>query len=133
MQLAKILVVDDDHLLRSFMETALLSGGYSCICAENGLAALDLLEKDSFDMVISDIEMPQLNGLELLLQIKKLYPAIKTLIISGRYQHHDTINGLSARGAHSFLTKPFPLTLFLSTVSEVLTTSNTRQQPEFPL
>ncbi len=120
----KILVVDDDHLLRSFMETALLAGGYSCICAENGLAALDLLESDNFDMVISDIEMPQLNGLELLLQIKKRFPSTKTIIISGTRQHHDTINGLSAKDAHSFLTKLFPLTLFLSTVHEVLNTSN---------
>jgi DNA-binding NtrC family response regulator len=122
---AKILVVDDDSLLRSFMEVALLSSGYNCISAEDGLAALDLLEKDSFDMVISDIEMPRLNGLELLFQIKKRYPSTKTLIISGKYKRHDTLNGLSARDAHSFLTKPFPLNLFLSTVQTVLLTAST--------
>jgi len=117
---AKILVVDDDHLLRSFMETALLADGYNCICAEDGLAALDLLEKDSFDMVISDIEMPQLNGLELLSQITKRFPTIKTLIISGKYTYSDTLTGLSMQNAHSFLAKPFPLHLFLSTVHEML-------------
>jgi len=123
---AKILVVDDDYLLRSFMETALFVSGYDCICAEDGLAALNLLEKNNIDMVISDIEMPRLNGLELLSQIKKQFPTTKTLLISGKYRSQDTLNGISVRDADSFLTKPFPLNLFLSTIQTVLLTSDTR-------
>ncbi len=119
----KILIADDDFLLRSLMEAVLLSSGYTCVCVEDGIAALDLLEQDTFDMVISDIEMPKLNGLELLSRIKKRYPAIKILIISGRHRPDDTIDGLSAKDAHSFLTKPFPLHLFLSTVDTVLLSS----------
>ncbi len=119
---AKILVVDDDLLLRTFLEKALQSGGYLCTSAEDGHAALELLQKNPFDMVISDIEMPQLNGLELLYRIRTKYPSIKTILISGKYQRTDTINGLSAKGAHSFLPKPFSLNRLLSTVQAVLCT-----------
>ena len=119
----KILVVDDDLLLRTFMKTALTTDGYHCTCAEDGLAALEHLKNDSFDMVISDIEMPQLNGLELLAKIRAKYPDIRTLLISGKYQITDTINGLSAEAAHSFLSKPFSLDLFLTTVYAILCTT----------
>ena len=99
---AKILVVDDDIFIRSFMEAALRTGGYSCRCAEDGVVALALLEKDMFDIVISDIEMPRLNGFQLLSEIRSRYPATKTLMISGRPQPMETGGAASRHGADFF-------------------------------
>lgn len=115
---AKILVVDDNFILRELMETVLLSYGYSCVCVEDGLAAINLLKNETFDMVISDIEMPRLNGLELLSHVKNKYPETKIIMISGKYRPDST--GLSINNAHHFLAKPFSVNLFLSTVNSVL-------------
>ena len=117
---AKILIVDDDFSLRQFMATVLLSCGYKCVCAEDVLAAIDLLAKDSFDMMISDIEMPRLNGLQLLSHVKNTYPETKIIMISGKQRPNDAMGCLSINGAHHFLAKPFPVSLFLSTVSTIL-------------
>ena len=117
---AKILIVDDDFSLRQFMATVLLSCGYQCVCAEDGLAAIDLLAKNTFDMVISDIEMPRLNGLELLSHVKYTYPQTKIIMISGKQRPNDTKGCLSIKDAHHFLAKPFPVHLFLSTVDAIL-------------
>jgi DNA-binding NtrC family response regulator len=117
---AKILVVDDDLILRQFMQTVLLSSGHLCVCAEDGLVAINLLENDTFDMVISDVEMPKLNGFELLLHVKKRYPETKFIMISGKHRPDDTMHGLTVQDAHHFLAKPFPVNLFLSTVNTVL-------------
>jgi CheY-like chemotaxis protein len=118
---AKILVVDDSFILREFMETVLLSYGYSCVCVEDGLAAINLLQNESFDMVISDIEMPGLNGFELLSHVKNKYPETKIIMISGKYRPDGTLHdGFSIKDAHHFLAKPFSVHLLLSTVSSVL-------------
>ena len=116
----KILVVDDDLIIRQFLETVLLSNGYMCVCVEDGLAAINLLKSDTFDMVISDIEMPRLNGLELLSHVKYTYPQTKIIMISGKQRPNDTKGCLSIKDAHHFLAKPFPVSLFLSTVSTIL-------------
>jgi DNA-binding NtrC family response regulator len=116
----KILVVDDDLTIRQFLEAVLLSNGYMCVCVEDGLAAINLLKNDTFDMVISDIEMPRLNGFELLSYVKKRYPQIKFIMISGQCRPNDSTHGLSTKDAHHFLAKPFPVNLLLTTVNTVL-------------
>lgn len=121
---AKILVVDDNFILREFMETVLLSYGYACVCVEDGLAAVNLLKSQTFDMVISDIEMPRLNGFQLLSHVKNKYPETKIIMISGKFRPDDTIHGLSINDAHHFLAKPFSVDLFLSTIHSVLITAD---------
>jgi DNA-binding NtrC family response regulator len=117
---ARILVVDDNLILRELMETILLSCGHSCVSVEDGLAAINLLKNETFDMVISDIEMPRLNGFELLSHVKNKYPGTKVIMISGKYRPDSTIHGLPIEDAHHFLAKPFSVSLFLSTVDSVL-------------
>jgi CheY-like chemotaxis protein len=118
--IAKILVADDDQILCQLIESLLLSYGHICTCVTDGVAAIELLQKESFDMVISDIEMPRLNGLELLAHIKKNHPSIKIIIISGKYFPENTKNSLYSSGVHHFLAKPFSIDLFLYTVHTVL-------------
>jgi len=116
----RILVVDDDLILRQFMATVLLSCGYTCVCAEDGLAAIEMLAKKNFDMVISDIEMPRMNGFELLSHIKNSYPETKIIMISGKQRPNDVKGHLSLEDAHHFLPKPFTVNLFLSAVDTIL-------------
>ncbi|MCB0407475.1 MAG: response regulator, partial [Bdellovibrionales bacterium] len=71
---ARVLVVDDEESIREFLEIMLKKEGYEVTCVEDGQQALDTLKKRSFDMVISDLQMPNVTGIELLRQVKDQYP-----------------------------------------------------------
>ena len=106
----KILVVDDEPdlepLVLQRMRRRIRSGQYSFVFAQNGLEALDRLrEEENIDMVISDINMPQMDGLTLLEQIPKVDPNVRSIIISA-YGDMKNIRTAMNRGAFDFVTKP---------------------------
>ena len=106
----KILVVDDEPdlepLVLQRMRRAIRSGRYSFLFAQNGLEALALLhEHDDIDMVLSDINMPKMDGLALLEQIPNVDPNIRAVIISA-YGDMKNIRTAMNRGAFDFVTKP---------------------------
>ena len=106
----KILVVDDEPdlepLIRQRMRRSIRSGRYTFIFAHNGLEALDVLQQEAdVDMVVSDINMPQMDGLTLLEQIPKVDPNIRSIIVSA-YGDMRNIRTAMNRGAFDFVTKP---------------------------
>ncbi|MDE0233301.1 MAG: SpoIIE family protein phosphatase [bacterium] len=106
----KILVVDDEPdlepLMLQRMRRHIRAGRYSFVFARNGLEALDRLNEDGdIDMVLSDINMPQMDGLTLLEQIPKVDPNIRSVIISA-YGDMKNIRTAMNRGAFDFVTKP---------------------------
>ena len=106
----KILVVDDEPdlepLVLQRMRRRIRSGQYSFVFAQNGVEALDRLrEEENIDMVISDINMPQMDGLTLLEQIPKVDPNVRSIIISA-YGDMKNIRTAMNRGAFDFVTKP---------------------------
>ncbi len=104
-----ILVVDDDLFMRVFITDALKEGGYSNIRgAENGIQAIEIFRKEAYDLVISDLKMPGMSGMELLSQIKELNPSTPVIIITG-YPTIDTAVSSMKEGAFDFLTKPFTI------------------------
>ena len=110
LQSYKILVVDDEPdlepLVRQRMRREIRSGRYSFVFAHNGLEALKELEADDdIDMVLSDINMPQMDGLTLLQEIPKAKPNVRSVIISA-YGDMQNIRTAMNRGAFDFITKP---------------------------
>lgn len=104
-----ILVVDDDQSTRRFITDALREGGYSNTReAENGIQALETFRKEPCDLVISDLKMPGMGGLEFLSQIKELNPSIPVIIMTG-YPTIDIAVSSIKQGAFDFLTKPFTI------------------------
>ena len=106
----KILVVDDEpdleHLVRQRMRREIRSGQYSFMFAQNGVEALEVLsEEQDIDMVLSDINMPRMDGLTLLEQIPKVDPNIRSVIVSA-YGDMKNIRTAMNRGAFDFITKP---------------------------
>ncbi len=106
----KILVVDDEPdlepLVLQRMRRRIRSGQYSFVFAHNGVEALEVLrQEDDVDMVISDINMPQMDGLTLLEQIPKVDPNVRSIIISA-YGDMKNIRTAMNRGAFDFVTKP---------------------------
>jgi DNA-binding NtrC family response regulator len=101
-----VLVVDDDERIRQLLMDTLSALGYNTIGAPDGNEALSILKKRNIDLVIADIRMPQMNGIDLLKAIKNSQPALPVLIITG-YDYNYAMDQAMEAGADGFLAKPF--------------------------
>ena len=104
----RILVVDDEESIREFLEIMLKKEGYETTCAEDGQIALDTLKKKSFDLVISDLQMPNVTGLELLKQVKGSYPDLTFMMITAFGTTETAVEAMKL-GAYDYITKPFKI------------------------
>lgn len=104
----RILVVDDEESIREFLEIMLKKEGYEVTCAEHGLKAKELIGHKSFDMVISDLQMPQMNGMELLKFVKETYPDMVFMLITAFGTTESAVEAMKA-GAYDYITKPFKI------------------------
>ena len=114
----KILIVDDDDAIRDTLYE-LLSEEYVCQTAETAEKAWARLEADSYDVVLTDISMPGLSGLELLGHIRQKYADTPVIIISG-IGDQEHARGLIKLGAFDFLLKPFTLELVEKSVQRAV-------------
>jgi len=103
----RVLVVDDDETIRDTLYE-LLSEDYACQTAETAEKALARLEAETYDVVLTDISMPGLSGLELLGHVLQRFPQTPVIMISG-ISDEDHAQGLIRLGAFDFLLKPFSL------------------------
>ena len=101
-----VLIVDDEALFRGTLRDLVESFGYLCTEANSADAALELIKKTHFPIIICDIVMPEMDGLELLGLIKKQYPDVDVLMITG-YEHEYSPMQIVQAGATDFLPKPF--------------------------
>src|SRR5208282_4812875 len=105
-----ILVVDDDDLMRSALHTTLSDAGYAVVGAADGRSAIKAFDHVAFDLVVTDLIMPETDGLELIAFLKKRHPSIPVVAISGGGLMRADYNLKFARalGAKAILLKPFP-------------------------
>jgi len=118
-QTARILVVDDELSVRQTLEMFLRRQGYQVKGAPDGAAALDLLSREPFQMVLSDIRMPQMDGMALLKEIKKIDSTIQVLMITAYNSSVDAVEAMRF-GAYDYITKPFDLEEIKELVSKAL-------------
>ncbi len=112
-----ILVVEDEKPIANLMKIALTKAGYNVTCTYDGLAAADILEERTFDLVLLDIMLPGANGYEVLEYIKPLN--IPTIFITAKNTTNDKVKGLKL-GAEDYIVKPFELVELLARVEVVL-------------
>lgn len=105
---SRILVVDDEESIREFLEIMLKKEGYEITLAEDGQKAKDLLSKKSFDMIISDLQMPHVTGIELLKHVKESYPDTVFMLITAFGTTETAVEAMKM-GAYDYLTKPFKI------------------------
>jgi two-component system, NtrC family, response regulator AtoC len=108
MSIEKILVVDDEVLMRNFLLEALKRKGIEAVAAESGEKALKLLQEQSFDMVITDMKMPGISGMEVLRKVKELSPHTLVMVITAFGTIENAVEAMKA-GAFHYLIKPFSL------------------------
>lgn len=105
---SRILVVDDEESIREFLEIMLKKEGYEVTLAEDGQKAKDLLTKKTFDMIISDLQMPHVTGIELLKHVKETYPDTVFMLITAFGTTETAVEAMKM-GAYDYLTKPFKI------------------------
>ncbi len=117
--MASILVVDDELSMREFLKILLEKEGYRVATAAEGKTALDLAEKTRFDLVISDIRMPGMSGLDLLTRLKQLQTDIGVIMITAFASPDDAVSAMK-NGAFDYITKPFNVDEIKTVVRAVL-------------
>ena len=117
----RVLVVDDDPFMTEILRLYLLRAGHETDTAENGLAALRLLESAPYDVVITDAVMPEMSGFELCEAIRTRYPHIRIIGMTG----HVNVSEFEKSGAHLFFRKPVPFQDLLRAMQRLFPTGST--------
>ncbi len=119
--MSKILVIEDESAIRRVLVKILAeeSDDYNVVEAEDGKAGIDLIKKEDFDLVLCDIKMPKMDGVEVLEAAKKIKPEIPFIMISGHGDLDTAVNTMRL-GAYDYISKPPDLNRLLTTVRNAL-------------
>jgi len=123
----RILVVDDERSMRELLAIVLRREGYEVLLAENGRAAVDLLEREPVDLLISDIKMPDLSGVDVLRAAKKIDQDILGIMITAFASTETAVEAMRL-GACDYLSKPFDVDLLKMKVREKIENRQLRQE-----
>ena len=123
----RILVVDDERSMRELLAIVLRREGYEVLLAENGRAAIDLLEREPVDLLISDIKMPDMSGVEVLRAAKRIDPDILGIMITAFASTETAVEAMRL-GACDYLSKPFDIDLLKMKVREKIENRQLRQE-----
>ncbi|SIT67716.1 response regulator transcription factor [Microbacterium sp. RU33B] len=104
--MASILIADDEARISGFIDKGLRSAGYATRVARTGTEALDLALSDEFDLMVLDVNMPGLDGFDVLEQLRGSGSRLPVIMLTARIELHDTVAGLEG-GADDYLGKPF--------------------------
>jgi EAL domain-containing protein (putative c-di-GMP-specific phosphodiesterase class I) len=112
-----VLLVDDDRKLLDLHSAALVRNGYRCITATSGVIALDRMTTDGIDVVVSDLSMPQMSGLEFIRHVRQRDPDLPILVATGNPGFDSALQSIDA-GVFRYLTKPLSLAELVRAVSD---------------
>jgi two-component system response regulator PilR (NtrC family) len=125
--MARILVVDDDQNMRDYIEILLTREGYNVSTAPGGKEAIALCKKKKFDLVITDLKMPKIDGIELLKSIKDISPETMVILITG-YASGETAVAAMKEGAYDYLEKNFSVDDIQDAVKDALRKKGVREE-----
>jgi len=117
-----VLVVDDEPGMRELVKHLLINAGYHVLEASNGKHAMEFLKNESPDLVITDIIMEEMDGVEIIMEIRENYPDIKIIAMSGgsKISSEDYLESAADLGADRVFAKPFALSDMLTAIKELI-------------
>ena len=127
--MAKLLIIDDERAIRNTLKEILVDEGYEVEVAENGAQGLEMARAKAYDLIYSDIKMPEMDGIELLTALKQGDDTSETpvVLITGHGDVETAVQALKS-GAYDFLLKPLDLNRILITTKNALESKNLRQE-----
>lgn len=117
--MARILVVEDEESVRDFVNRTLTMHGHSVLVARDGAEAVSLMEEHHFDLLLSDIAMPMMDGISLALKVRASRPHVPILLMTGYADERQRAHNLSLL-IEGLLTKPFNMEQLLKAVNKAL-------------
>jgi DNA-binding response OmpR family regulator len=129
--MSRLLVVEDDLQIGTLLESALRANGHTVAWARTGADAIDLVDRQSFELVLLDLGLPDMDGVQVCREIRLREPDCVLVMLTARRDEMDVIVGLEA-GADDYLTKPFGLTELLARVRAHLRRASAMGGPEAP-
>lgn len=121
----KILIVDDEKPICDLIDINLTSAGYQCKAVQDGLQAIDLIEKENFDLILLDVMLPGADGYDIMEYIRPL--KVPVIFITAKHEVKDRVKGLRL-GAEDYLVKPFEVVELVARVEVVLRRFNKTQK-----
>jgi CheY-like chemotaxis protein len=123
----KILIVDDEEPVSNFIVSLFSKYGYSCETAKDGIEALEIIKKNSFDSAVIDIVMPLMDGITLTRELVNLHPDLPIMVMTGHADEHSAESAIAA-GAREFIKKPFSIDEFAIRLHKMINDSETLRQ-----
>ena len=123
----KILIAEDDENIQELLRLYLENDGFVVTSVTNGVFAIDALTKTQFDLILLDIMMPYMDGMEALKEIRKKDAAVPIIMLTAKGSTYDKVDGLEA-GADDYIVKPFEMKELLARISAVLRRSAAKEQ-----
>ncbi|MCX5813521.1 MAG: sigma-54 dependent transcriptional regulator [Proteobacteria bacterium] len=114
-----VLIVDDDYHMRVAMKESLSKAGYAVSFAEDGMRAIDEIKKRIFDIIITDVKMPHMNGIDLLKHIREEHPLLPVILVTAYGTIQDAVSVIK-EGAFDYIQKPFNTETLYSVVKRAL-------------
>ena len=114
--MANILIIDDETPVRSLLRAVLERESHHVFEAPNGRAGLELYRERSFDLIITDLTMPEMDGLELISELTRGFLSVKVIAMTGGSESEIRLDTAKLLGARSTLQKPFPKDILLNLV-----------------
>lgn len=130
MAIHKVLVVDDEPLLRKYVSEILNRRGYEVQTAENGTRALQILDQDQFDLVITDMKMPDHSGLDVLKHAKKTAPETIVIVVTAYGSVENVVQAMQL-GAYNYLMKPFDVDTLETAIDKAAELSQLKQENSY--
>lgn len=121
MQNSNVLIVEDDEFNRDLLERRIKQSGFNASCAKDGREALEILENEKFDLMLLDLMMPGIDGIEVLKRVKvnKKYAGLPVIMVSA-LDDSESITACMQHGATDYITKPFNAVLLRARIESVL-------------
>ncbi len=115
----KILVIDDEDIVRRSCSRTLSPLGYEVRLTQSSLDGLRMIDEEKFDLVLTDIKMPDMDGIEVLKQVRDRFPEMKVIIMTGYQSVENALKSVQL-GAFDYIEKPFSPDTLISSVSKAL-------------
>lgn len=115
----RVLIAEDEDAVRAYVERALTHAGHSVVAVADGMEAVELLQRERFDLLVTDIVMPNMDGITLALKATKDWPDMAVLLMTGFAAERQRAHNLEAL-IHKVIAKPFAMAELLAAVDEAL-------------